>query len=455
MIDLNNLDFDKVKEALVEHFSKGNPAFTDFDAAGSNMSVLLDLMAYVTQQNGYYLSRSINESFFDSATLRNSVVKHAKTIGYTPRSILAPYVEIKFKVTNDDNIIAPNTIISGVIGSATFPFVNLGPIEIKEREGVGIFHQGKLINTTVDYKNKIISLPSPRIDRNTIKIKVNGDDWYKASRLSDGDVYYIQEGKNNATEIYFGYTDGTNSAGYGNTPKFDTKIDISYLETQGINANGCSKYKTTNTNYKILSNNISQGGDVPEGLDEIKFVAPKVRATQHRAITKQDYFALISEKFGDIEDLSIWGGEENDPPEYGTVYCCVKPKSANYITKNIKDEISKYISKFSTVGISTKIVDPKYLYCTFNVHLKMPYWTEHSADNRANAIDYTKKTIDNYMSNKLGFDKDILISNNRATPETEPKSKDKDSIQPIIDTEHNIVLVHNGSVSNKIYNEIT
>jgi len=421
MIDLDNLDFDNVKAALIEHFSSDDSPYKDFNYEGSNLSVLLDILAYTTEQNAYYLKQSINESYFSTSKLRNSTVKHAKSLGYTPRSTKASNIEIELTFT--DNIdfayISANTPLTSVKGkNESYTFINLVPLAIEDNKCIGTFYEGKLNTKIVSYDpGKLIRLESPRIDRDTVVVTIGDDIWEHVNRLSTGKVYYVQEGLNNSTEIYFGFIDNHGYAGHGDQPTQGENITITYLETGGDKANGCKTFASNSinnvpsTSITISPNNISQGGDEPETIDQIKFIAPKINASQNRAITKQDYLALISDKFGDIEDLNIWGGEDNTPPRFGTVFVCIKPKSSSYVTHSTKQQMIKYLNELSTVGIDTTIVDPDYLFCTFKIQVKIPYWASHKTNSKGIITDHVNTTVDAYMTNIPGFNQGIRISN--------------------------------------------
>jgi hypothetical protein len=417
MKDISKLDFDEIKSDLKEFIR--NNSNTDVDYEGSNTSLILDLLSYVSQNQSYYLNQSVKESFLDSAQLRDSVVSHAKTVGYVPKSIRASsiLVTLKFKEPTQETTIPAGTEIYAKLYGVTKKFITLYASTIENNQATIRAYQGELKTIEFDYLDKILVLPDPNIDRDTFfKVSVidhtdKRTEYKKVRTLTKGNVFYLQEGKKQSTELYFGKDN------YGTTPELNDTIKITYLITDGEHSNGCKDpfinsiiSNTESKDIECILNEESSAGDRAESLAEIKFMAPMAMENQQRAITKQDYLSIILQKFSDIEDINVWGGEDNLPPEHGVIFLCIKPKSSDVLSYDKKLEYIEYLKDYSIVGIKVKIKNPEFLFCDYKIKIKTPYWININ-DSKGEIFENVNKSINEYMDNVPGFNKGIHVSN--------------------------------------------
>ena len=389
---VSNLDFENIKITLKEYL-RGQSDFTDYDFEGSAMSTLLDTLAYNTYYTAFNTNMVVNELFIDSATLRDNVVALAKQLGYRPKSATSPTAYISFTITytnattdkelnlkqgtgfisNYDNVIYNYIVTSDVKaqvinGVATFSNV---PI----REGT-LLNSEFVVNTSS--KSQRFILDNPNIDTNTISVTVypKGGTFNEPYLLADnilgvnGDskVFFVDEIEDQRYEILMG--DGV----LGKKLENGARIDISYLATQGPasngvrafvfsgvleNENGVSPSSFTTT---IVSSVASSGGEEIETTAKIKYTAPKAYGTQDRAVTAQDYEAIVRKVYPATSDIIIFGGEDQDPPEYGKVFIVLKPKDASYLTSLTKTQIIADLKKYVVASVEPEIVDPSVLF---------------------------------------------------------------------------------------------
>jgi hypothetical protein len=391
-INVSELDFDTIKSNLKE-FLRSQNEFSDYDFDGSGLSVLLDVLAYNTHYNAYYLNMLANESFLDSALLRNSVVSHAKRLGYTPRSTKAPVAKIDFTIetlnTTAGNLTLPAgyTFMSEIIDNKFYNFVTLDDVTVAKSNTKFIFedlqiYEGILNSynyTQSDASNpkQIFEIPDENIDTSTLKISVResssntdsvvyavNDDVLNVDANSE--VYYLQEGKNGNYEIYFG--DGI----LGKKIPDGGIVTMTYLTTNGPAANKANNFIATDiiesyNNFTVNSVSAAAGGSTRETVDQIKFAAPLQYTSQNRAVTKNDYIKLIQQKYPQFESVNVWGGEENDPPIYGKVFIAAKPREGFEVTDTQKEYIKEQILKpISILTVSPEIVDVDYNYVKIN-----------------------------------------------------------------------------------------
>ena len=386
-LNLSNLEFDGIKKNIKE-FMKGQSEFIDYDFEGSGMSVMLDVMAYTTHYMGFHTNMAINESFLDTATLRNSVVSHAKAIGYVPKS--ATSAEAIVKLTFDTSGTDPSYIVvekgtqfvSNINGIA-LPFTNMNTVNIFADEG-GEFsgeiklNQGTLkgLEWTMDATSETqkFIVRDPFCDRATISMVVAEWPWENNQILSELDntssVFFLQEGLDGVTEIYFG------NGLFGRRPLDGQQISIAYLSTKGDAGNYTSTVQEqtfalestimeayTASTVTVETVDISSLGAPQESTANIKETAPRAYERQDRAVTAEDYKTILVEKYPNIESIAVWGGEENDPPQYGAVFICIKPKHGLELSpltkKRLTDEI---LSKYNMLAINPIITAPEYTY---------------------------------------------------------------------------------------------
>jgi len=410
-IKLTELDFVGNRENL-KNFLRSQDKFQDFDFDGANISVLLDLLSYNTTYLAYYLSMVVNESFMSSAIKRASVVSRAKEIGYVPRSRKSSRAVVTLQLFPGDSptsITIPkgtqfNTSVDGkqytfstrevyIVPRSTNGSYILRDVTIVEGEPLFMRY-----TVGTDPVGKFYPIPNSGVDTDEliVKIQVSSSD----SRLSvfkryddfntlnpDSAVYFLQENFEEKTEIYFG--DGV--IGKALTP--GNIIIIDYLISSGSAPNGANAFSLVEriagyTGTKITVTSSASGGSEEESIDSIKFSAPLHYEAQNREITKNDYESIILRDYPSAQSVRVWGGEENDPPQYGRVFVSIKPKDGLVISEASKSYlVNTIISKRNTVGFETIIVDPEYIHLLVNSTIKYKsVTTSDSAAQIANTV---------------------------------------------------------------------
>jgi hypothetical protein len=417
---VTELDFDTIKSNL-QTFLNQQSEFTDYDFDGSGLSVLLDVLAYNTHYNAYYLNMVANESFMDTALLRDSVVSHAKSLGYVPYSMRAPIATINFLVTSATSTSATLTIPSGYsflsnqIDSKVYNFVVLEDTTVTKANSSYYFenldiYEGQLITYSFTHNQatnpkQIFTLPDNNIDTTTIKVTVSPSSVSTVVTVynlvtdildvaSTSEVYYLQESKNGQYQIYF----GNNIVG-GSIPDGGI-ISVRYLLTDGTSANKANNFvgaltltdslNETLTNFTVTPVSSASGGAERESVDDIKFGAAAQFTTQNRLITTKDYESYLKRNYPSIDSISVWGGEEESPPVYGKVFVSLKPKENYYISETEKQRIiDEIIKPKSIVSVDTIIRDPEYLY------LLIENYVEYNKNKTTQTIESLKTSIRN------------------------------------------------------------
>jgi hypothetical protein len=406
LINFNTLDFDQIKSTLREVL-RTNTDFTDYDFEGSNLSSIIDLLAYNTYINSYNANMVANEVFIDSATLRENVVALAKNIGYTPKSRKASRCIIDFFVDLDDVPSSPPsvTLKAGPVAASTNQFGNQSYVfNVLEDTTVPVFDsravfenleviEGTKVTQSFTYSSQNplqrFVLSNPGIDTDTILVQVKPTDTSTIkvkydltnslidSKVNDvingsSTIYFLQEVEDERYEIIFG--DGL----FGRALNDGNVIEVSYLVCDGPNANRVSQFNfsgrlvylqdsvenTITSGISLISTQTpSTGGTAIESVASIKKYAPQVYGTQDRAITANDYEVLIPNKiYPEAESISVFGGEELVPPRFGKVFISIKPRNGDFVSQGIKENIKRQLRKYSVTGIVPEILDLKYLY---------------------------------------------------------------------------------------------
>jgi hypothetical protein len=389
-----NLDFSDIKTSLVDYM-RANSDFADYDFDGSALSTLLDVLAYNTYYTAFNTNMVVNELFLDSATLRDNVVSLAKQIGYSPRSATAPKATVNFQitatgagtqpdtvvlqrgtgfVTNFDNTLYQYVVIDDQEASINGTTGNFGDIDIYEGT---LLTQNYTINTSL--KNQRFVLNNRGLDTSSIRIKVypqQGDTNYTtyqpASNILEltgtSEVFFVEEIEDEQYEIFFG--DGV----YGKKLTNGNYVEVSYLVTSNAVTNGAKTFtfsgvlrpKTSNANftYTASSTTVSaaSGGSSVESVGSIKKSAPRAFAAQDRAVTSADYAAIINKIYPAVSDIITFGGEQDEPPEFGKVKIAVKPENAIALSTYTKNEIKSKLLDYTVAGITPEIIDPSILY---------------------------------------------------------------------------------------------
>jgi hypothetical protein len=394
---VTELDFDTIKQNL-KTFLNQQSQFTDYDFEGSGLSVLLDILAYNTHYQAYYLNMVANEAFMDTALLRDSVVSHAKVLGYVPYSRKAPVATINFTANTNSNTASTLTIpkgfrfLSNEIDGVSYGFVTLTETTATKANNNFTFlnlpiYEGQLVTYSYNHNEatnpkQIFTLPDTSVDTTTISVVVQPSSTNTqvsvytlaadASNTSmQSEVFYLQENKGQQYQIYFGGNI------IGKKLPDGAVVNITYLVTNGDTANKANNFVATGTLTDSLNNSQSDfvinsvsaaaGGAERESVDEIKFSAPLQYTTQNRLVTTKDYEAYIKKNYPSISSLSVWGGEDEIPPVYGKVFVSLKPKDNYYISEAEKQRIiDEIINPKSIISVSTEIRDPDYLYILLN-----------------------------------------------------------------------------------------
>lgn len=415
---VTELDFDTIKNNL-KTFLNQQSEFTDYDFEGSGLNILLDILAYNTHYNAYYLNMVANEAFLDSAQLRDSVVSHAKTLGYVPYSKKAPSARINFTAqsssANNGYVTLPSGygFLSNQIDGTSYNFVVLDDLIVAKAnsqyyfENVDIY-EGQLViynfvHDELANPKQVFTLPDANIDTTTIKVSVtpaSGNTQVTVYNLvsdvldvsSTSEVYYLQEDKSGKFQIYFG-----NNV-IGKKLPDGASVSVRYLITNGIVANKANNFIATSSLTDSLSESINNftidnvsaaaGGSERETIDEIKFNASSQFATQNRLVTFKDYESYLRQNYPAIDTLSVWGGEDQTPPVFGKVFISIKPKANFFLTETEKQRIvTEIVKPKSIVSIDAEIVEPEYLYVIIDSYVEYDKnKTTQSPDAIKNAI---------------------------------------------------------------------
>jgi|SaaInlV_165m_DNA_3_1040750.scaffolds.fasta_scaffold08618_1 hypothetical protein len=386
-LNVSELDFDKIQTNLKTHL-QAQTEFQDYNFDGSNLATLVDALAYATHYNGVYANAAVNESFLDSAQVRNSIVSHAKALGYTPSSATAPSATIRlvFNTATSSVNIDKGTKFSGTYQGTSYNFVTIDAYTATNDTGIYTIDipisQGEYFTKTytwLDNTTQRFVLNEVDIDRASIDVAVNGDFWVLNEgelALLDGDsqVFFVQENQDNQTEVYFGPDSGL----FGARPLNNNPIIISYVRTKGAASNGTTTFSIPGLvggfdaqDITITTVDASTLGSDAEEIENIRFRAPKNYERQGRAVTSEDYKAIISDRFGDVQAINVWGGEENDPPKYGKVLIAIKPTVGEELSPITKTKlIDEILKPYNIVAITPEIVDPEYIYVATNSNIK-------------------------------------------------------------------------------------
>jgi hypothetical protein len=424
-LQVTELDFDAIKTNL-KNFLRQQEEFSDYDFEGSGMAVLLDILAYNTHYNAYYLNMIANESFLDTALLRNSVVSHAKRMGYTPRSNKAPKAIVNIVVETESSNAGTLTISSGqsflsnLIDGRSYRFVTLDDVVSSKSNTQFIFnsvpiYEGELVTYNYTHSQLInptqtFVIPDSNIDTSTLKVivrpSVSNTEVTVYNRASDvisvnqnSAVYYLEEARDEQYQIYFG------DDVLGKKLPDGAVVSLSYLTTNGINSNGANNFTiTTNiggfSNVTITSTASASGGSLRESVDEIKYAAPLSLTSQNRAVTKNDYIRLIQQKYPAFESVNVWGGEENDPPIFGKLFMSAKPKLGFEVTQTEKDfVINRIIKPMSVLTVTPEIVDVDYNY--LKVICTAYFDPAKAATNTSTLQSGIRSSIISYCQNEL------------------------------------------------------
>ena len=453
LVNFSNLDFNQIKTSIKDYL-KSNSNFTDYDFEGSNLSTILDVLAYNTYITSYNANMVANEVFIDSASLRENIVSLARNIGYIPRSRKAALATVSFFVDTTDITPVPSTLTlkkgvvaatSGSFGNQSFVFSILDDITVPVIDNIASFndiqiYEGVLLTSNFTYSsrnaNQRFILPNAGVDTELISVKVRENVSSTSSvkyRLQDNvfdvdqnsTVYYLQEIEDERYEIFFG--DGVL---FGKKLEENNFIEVNYITSNGDSGNGIGQfsfsgslsYTRNSIEYQVSSGIsllttgiISQGGENIESVESIRRYAPRIYSSQNRALSANDYESLIPAKiYPETESISVFGGEELIPPQYGKVFISIKPRTGDFIPNLIKENIKRDLKKYAVAGIVPEILDLKYLFV--EVDSKVYYNTNLAPSSafvssiiQSNATKYSESTDLNKYGARFKYSKFLKI----------------------------------------------
>lgn len=406
-ISNSELDFDTIKQALKDYLSDQS-VLSDYNFNGSALSILLDVLAYNTHQNALISNFMINEAFLDSAQLKSSVISHARSFGYTPRSKRASIAQVNISTLNvqpgTGNLTLPiGTVFTSTIDDEAYSFTNLNEYSTNNSLGYVFnnvsLYQGTLKTKTFyagDEEYPLYVISDENVDTSTLIVKVkeslNSNSYTTYTRStnvsnleSDSLVYYLHQSPRGYWEIAFGDDD------IGKKPEAGSVIEVTYLATSGSLGNNASTFSTSSrvSNYSlsVITSEPSVGGSEAETLESIRYNAPLARNSQDRLVTVNDFKAFVNSEVPSVEALNIWGGETNIPPNYGHVYISVKPVGSSSLTQAQKTSLAAKIRERSVIDLRPIFIDPTttYIEVSGNVIYDSSQ-TSLSSDQVSNAV---------------------------------------------------------------------
>ena len=438
--EISNLDYTELKENLKD-FLRSQDRFSDYDFDAANINVIIDLLTFVTQYNGFYTNMVGSEMFLDSAQLRESVVSRAKHLGYTPRSARSSVatVDVKVLVGTGQTPTLPLTLdrdhtfttrINGV--SYKFTPIQTYVLNSQDENGDYIFRDVEIIEgERLTHRYEVDSsqikqrflLPNKNVDESTLTVKVREESTSESFSVYkrhdnitevDGDdlVYFLQEVEDEYYEVYFG------DDVIGKAPVDGNIVEIDYLVSSGEGAEGASTFSVNpkiddgQFSLLVLPDTVVPAGNFypAESVESIKRLAPLNYEAQNRAITESDYLAILQSKLPDIEFIRVWGGEENDPPQFGKVFISAKPEDRLFYSTDEKDLIVRNILEpVSTISVEHVFVDPEFI--RINISTNVIYDASTTDLLEADIETIVRNSIQAYRDAELkGFDADFRFS---------------------------------------------
>jgi hypothetical protein len=418
-LQVTELDFDLIKDNL-KTYMKNQNEFTDYNFEGSGLSQIIDLLAYNTHYLAMNANFAMNESFLDSATLRSSVVSHAKKLGYTPRSCRAPVAYVDVTLNSSSAIsatLAKGTRFTTKVDGSTYGFVTNDDVSVTPSNGVMRFanipvYEGTLITSryTVDLNNieQKFLVSDVRGDTTTLNVSVQNSTSDVTTTVytlatditqvtSGANVYFLQEGSDGRFEVYFG--DGVVGSAISN----GNIIQLQYVVTNKTKANGANTFSTTSvdgeTDVTVATLIAARGGAESETISSIKFNAPLDYSSQGRAVTTQDYKTILPQVYAGTKSVQVWGGEDNDPPIYGQVFLSVRTKSGVNLTQAQKNSIANDLKKYNVASIRPTFINPEVTKIKLRTDFKFDSKTTTKSVGDIESL--VRKTIDDYNTSDL------------------------------------------------------
>lgn len=465
---ITELDFSQVKDNL-KAFLQGQDRFKDYNFEGSNMNVLLDVLAYNTFQNNFYANMAINEMFLDSAQLRESVVSHAKGLNYIPRSRTGARARVNITLNVNDNpsfvTIPSKTKFNAQCGSKTFTFYNTSAVTIYPLNNAYSYSnleiiEGSWVNESFEIlgdSNERFILSNDTVNTGTVRVYVKENSTSTTSTEytlrnsifgveTDAKVFYIQAAEDNKYEIVF----GRNSFGY--QPIAGNVINVEYMITNSDEANGITSFAVPENiqGYPtvVTLSAASEGGAERESIESIKYYAPRSIQVQDRAVTASDYEILLKTRYPEIQAVSVYGGEELTPPRYGRVVIAVDVKDADGVSENNKRTYASFLRERSPVSIEPLVISPDFMYLSVNttVYFNTKTTALGETDIRSKVTAALQNYSDTYLNDfKIRFKQSNLSS---AIDSADPNIISNDlEVLPIIPLNPALNIANNFDIS--------
>ena len=474
-LQLTSVDFDGIKNDL-KTFLSNQTELGDYNYDSSTMQILLNLLAYNTYRNSFYLNMVGNEMFLDSAQIRSNVVSKAKMLGYTPRSVVGPEAEIQVTISPGGSpsviTIDANTVFSASVDGRNYVYTN--PKSLVVNANASGVYSGKLPvvegrplthRFTVSSASPVrYVIPNDNVDTTYLTVRVQESSsntttttWTQSTDITgltaNSRAYFLSENEDGRYEVKFGDNVISKQVNDGNI------VLVGYRVSTGLDSVGANNFTSSTTmggysNYTLRSTIASTNGSNRETIDSIKLNAPRSYTAQNRVVTAADFRTSILSYFTDLQAVSVWGGEENDPPIYGKAFISTKPKSGLYISDNRKNEIKNYLKDKTILSIDTEVVDPTYLYIRPAINVTYdPDDTTSTASGIASGIE---SILTSFETNNLNlFGKDYINSDlaidignvNSAIKSTRIDVKLEKDFKPITTTSAR----YNISFNNRIY----
>ena len=453
-----NLDFDQIKTSIKDYL-RANSTFTDFDFEGSNFSVLIDTLAYNTYITAFNSNMVVNESFLDSATVRENVVSLARNIGYVPRSRTAAKAQVTITGTTNQNTptltLQAGLACVGSVDNTSYTFSIPDDISTNVVDGVASFNSIQIYQGTFLTKQFVVDgsldqrfiLNNSFIDTSTISVYVKGindsgigveyslvDNILEIN--SSSRIYLLQEVQDEKYELLFG--DGL----IGQKLENNAVITVNYIVTDGKDGNGASSFSFSGSirnasnatidigSVSVITNQSSQNGSDIESIDSVKYFAPRIYSSQYRAVTSRDYEAIIKKIYPDTESVAVIGGEELDPPEFGSVSISIKPKNGTFVSDFNKQQIKNKLKQYSISGINQKIIDLKILYVEIDSSIYYNYSQVSAVESLKTKVvnsltEYSNSVDLNSFGGRFKYSKVLQIIDNTDTSITSNITKIK------------------------------
>lgn len=467
-IELVNLDFPTLKSSLRKYLAS-QEKFSDYDFDGSNISVLLDLLAYNTYINSFYLNMVTSEMFLDSAQLRESVISHAKELNYLPRSFQSASARVNITVTPatsvEDVTLLKGTSFTSRVGDNTYSFVvedNLIQANVSSGSytfaNVEIF-EGELISETFVFTSNTnlpqVVLSNPTVDVRSLEVYVYEDNGETVLTYTKGttflglnansQVYFIQPARNDLYEIVFG------NGSQGRPPKDGSTVVVGYRACSGELPNGAAVFSTNSTidghaNIQVTTVSSATGGLIHESLQSIKANAPKAFQTQERAVTASDYKIILQTNFPEIESINVFGGEDADPPQYGRVFICVDLEDSDGVPQYKKDVYRDFVKTVTPLSIDPVFIDPEFMYLQVTCNTRY----------NLNTITISESTLKTLIENKIQIYNELNLDDFNVTFRYSKLLSDIDSVNSsVLSNETDVVLYKEITPSTLVENTYT